>query len=281
MNPVSDLGAVGFALFWGVTALAAGVFAYRAYQLLRYLLLGRQGLETGNIIKRFFVTIGHFLAQVCQYKNLTRRDRAGTGHLFMVWGFFLFVIYYLLFIVIASGFGISEMMEGNRFYAYYCWIMDIAAPFIVVGALWGILRRYLIRPIRLKGLQTPEALIILITVLIHPITHVGKIATQIAAGLPPAGLGVAVPPISAALGSLYTNPATVETWHTFWFWSHWAFVLLVVIIIGYTRYLHMLAALFNDFLRTEPPKGAPGIIDLKNPGTFGASRVTGLPERNS
>ena len=274
MNPVSDLGATGFALFWGLTALAAGIFLFRGYQLLRLLSLGRGGERLGHIIKRTLAAVGHLIIQQCQFKNITRRDRGGVGHLLMVWGFLLFVIYYLTFIVIASGFGISDTMEHNQVYGYYCWVMDIVAPFIVIGALWGIIRRYIIRPARLEGQQTGEALLILITVLIHPVTHVGKIAVQIAGGFPPAGLGIATPPLSTALSSLYTNIATLGAWHSFWFWSHWGFVLLVLAIIAYTRYLHMIAAMLNDFLRREPPRGMPDLIDLKDPATFGVSRVS-------
>ena len=184
MNPVSDLGAAGFALFWGITALAAGIFLFRGYQLLRYISLGRSVEKFGQIAKRVLSGIGHAIVQECQFKNIARKDRAGIGHLFMVWGFLLFVTYYLLFIVIASGFGIFDVMEHSRFYAVYCWIMDIAAPFVAIGALWGIFRRYSIKTTRLEGQRTWEALFILITVLLHPITHVGKIATQIAAGHP-------------------------------------------------------------------------------------------------
>ncbi len=279
MNPVSDLGVVGFVIFWGLTAFAAGIFFYRGYQLLRYLSLGREEEQFRHIVKRALTAIVHLIVQQCQFKNLTRKDRAGVGHMFMVWGFLLFVIYYFLFIVIASGFGISAVMEHNLYYAYYCWIMDIVAPFIMIGALWGIIRRYIINPSRLKEQRTPEAILILITVLIHPITHVGKIATQIAAGHPPAGLGIITPPISTALSNLYTNAATVEMWHSFWFWSHWVFVLFVLALIGYTRYLHVVAAILNDLLRSEPPKGMPSPINLKDPETFGASTITGFTQK--
>ncbi len=273
MNPVSDLGAAGFALFWGLTAIAAGIFFIRGYQLLRLLALGRGVEGFRDIIKRILTAIGHFIAQQCQFKNITRRDRGGIGHLFMVWGFLLFVLYYFFFIVIASGFGISDTMEHNLVYGYYCWVMDIVAPFIVIGALWGIIRRYIVRPSRLEGQQTFEAGFILFTVLVHPVTHVGKIATQIAAGHPPAGLGIATPPISTAMSNLYINATTMASWHSFWFWSHWGFVLLVLAIIAYTRYLHMVAAMLNDLLHREAPKGMPALINLKDRSTFGVNRV--------
>jgi len=280
MNPVSDLGAIGYLLFWGLTALAAGIFLYRGGQLLRYISLGRGNGGATPGIRKGLAALFNIIVQECQWKNLTHRDRAGVGHAFMFWGFILFVIYYFLFIVIASGFGISDTMEHNGFYVVYAWVTDIIAPFIVIGAVWGILRRYIGKPKRLEGQLTWEALIILITVLIHPITHVGKIATQIAAGHPPAGLGLATPPLSTAVANLYDGAASLEAWYAAWFWSHWVFVLLVLAIIGYTRYLHVIAAIINDLIRSAPPKGMVGLIDLKNQATFGVSRVDNFTQRD-
>ncbi|MDO9334559.1 MAG: (Fe-S)-binding protein [Dehalococcoidales bacterium] len=278
MNPVSDLSAAGFALFWGLTIFAAGIFLIRGYQLLKLLSLGRENKKPGNLIKQTFLAIGHMIIQECQFKNIRKKDRAGIGHLFMVWGFLLFVTYYFFFIVIASGFGISETMEHNAIYTIYCWVMDIAAPFVFIGAVWGIIRRYFFLPKRLEGQRTWEALLILITVLLHPITHVGKIATQIAAGSPPAGLGISTPPLSTALSNLYTNVGSVAGWHAFWFWSHWGFVLLVLAIIGYTRYLHVPAAIINDILRPQK-KGELSLIDLKDRRTFGTARVDNFTQK--
>ncbi|HUV43805.1 MAG TPA: (Fe-S)-binding protein, partial [Dehalococcoidales bacterium] len=187
-------------------------------------------------------------------------------------------IYYLLFIVIASGFGISAAMENNAFYVIWCWVTDIIAPFIVIGVIWAIIRRYIGKPARLKGQLTWEAIFILMTVLIHPITHVGKIATQIAAGHAPAGLGLATPPISTAVSNLYAGVASLEASHAFWFWSHWVFVLLVMAIIGYTRYLHVVAAIINDVLQPKT-KNMVERIDLKDQATFGVSRVDGFSRK--
>ncbi len=279
MNAVSDLGIAGYILFWGVTALAVAIFLRRLSQLFRYLSLGRRDGRLDNPLLKLVLAIGHLIVQQCQLKNLTKKDRASLGHAFMVWGFLLFVTYYFFFIIVASGLGISDFMEHNAVYAIYTWVMDIIAPFIMLGALWGIIRRYIVKPPRLKGQQTAEALVILLTVLIHPITHIGKIATQIAAGHPPAGLGLVTPPLSTAFSALYANSLSVEAWHTFWFWSHWGFVLFVLVIIGYTRYLHVVAAVINDMLRAAPPKGMVAPINVNDPATFGASRIDGFTRK--
>ena len=278
MNPVSDMGAAGFLLFWGLTALAAGIFFVRGYRLVRYIYLGRNVGESKLTLGKILGAIWHLILQQCQFKNIRRKDWAGLGHSFMVWGFLCFVIYYLLFIVIASGFGISAAMENNAFYVIWCWVTDIIAPFIVIGVIWAVIRRYIGKPARLKGQLTWEAIFILMTVLIHPITHVGKIATQIAAEHAPAGLGLATPPISTLFSNLYTASASLEASHAFWFWSHWVFVLLVMAIIGYTRYLHVVAAIINDVLQPKT-KNMVERIDLKDRATFGVSRVDGFSRK--
>jgi len=197
----------------------------------------------------------------------------------MVWGFLLFITYYFFFIIIGSGFGISDVIEHSAVYGVYTWVMDIVAPFIMLGALWGIFRRFIIRPPRLEGHRTFEAMVILVTVLIHPITHLGKIATQIAAGYPPAGLGLSTPPLSTAFSHAYASGASLEMWHSVWFWSHWGFVLFVLIIIGYTRYRHVVFAVLNDLLSTPPPHGIPSRINLEDESTFGVSRIDGFTQK--
>lgn len=279
MNPVGDLGITGYVIFWGLTLSAVGIFSFRLYRLFRYLSLGRTEEKYRHLVRRALTAIGGIIIQKSQFKNLSWRDRAGVGHMFMVWGFLLFVTYYFFFIIIGSGFGISEIMERSMVYGVYTWVMDIVALFIILGASWGIVRRYVIRPPRLAGQQSFEALLILLTVLIHPITHLGKIGTQIAAGYPPAGLGMVTPPISTAVSQLYSAGASLTMWHGIWFWSHWSFVLFVLIIIGYTRYRHVVAALLNDFFYPVSPRGMPGRIVLEDEATFGAARIDGFTRK--
>lgn len=137
MSPlsVSYFGISGYVIFWVLFTIAVGLFLHRMYQLWRYLLLGRGVEDFGYMMKRALVTAVIVLGQRCQFKNLSTKDRASLGHVFMAWGFFIFVIFYFVFIVVGMGFGISETLENTSFFFYYAWIMDIAAPFIIIGAL--------------------------------------------------------------------------------------------------------------------------------------------------
>ena len=278
MSPVSITywGISGYVIFWVLFALAIGLFLHRMYQLGRYLSLGRGEGGFGHMARRLLNTAVSILGQWCQLKNLTTRDRASLGHVFMAWGFFIFIPFYLLFIIIGAGLGLHETMEHTGFFFYYAWVMDIAAPFVIIGALWGIIRRYIVKPPRLEGEQTIEAMVILVTVLIHPMTHLFKEATSIALGYPPAGLGTILPPISSALSQLFagSSQGSIQIANIGFFWAHWGFVLFVLVFIAYSRYLHMVASIFNVLLQSPRPRGALRPIDLEAAETFGVSRIT-------
>jgi Fe-S oxidoreductase len=280
MSAVSTtyFGIPGYVIFWVIFALAIGLFSHRMYQLVRYMLLGRREESYGQIVRRALKTAVAVLGQWCQLKNLTFKDRASIGHAFMAWGFFIFVVFYFIFIIIGAGFGVSETLEHTSFFFYYAWVMDIAAVFVILGAAWGIIRRYVVRPPRLEGEQTAEAMVILVSVLVHPVTHLFKEATSIALHHPPYGLGAVLPPISSALSNLFAGSAesTIETASIGFFWAHWSVVLFVLVFIAYSRYLHVVASIFNILFQSPPPKGALHPVDLKNAKSLGAGRITDL-----
>ena len=271
-------GISGYVLFWGVFALAMGLFLRRMYRLVRYMFLGQKEWGFGEVARRALTTAVAVLGQWCQLKNLTLKDRASVGHVFMAWGFFTFVLFYFVFIIIGAGFGVSETVEHTSFFFYYAWVMDIAAVFVIIGASWGIIRRYIVKPPRLEGEQTIEAMVILVTVLIHPMTHLFKEATSIALAHPPAGLGAILPPISSALSNLFTGSAvsSIQVASVWFFWAHWLTVLFVLVFIAYSRYLHMVVSLFNIFFQSPLPKGALRSIDLEAAESFGAAKITDL-----
>lgn len=277
MSPVSLIywGIPGYVIFWAIFLVALALFLRRAYKLWCYLRLGKGWDRFTNIPKRILNSLFHVVGQWCQLKTLSFKDLSGLGHVFMALGFIIFVIYYFLFIIIAAGFGVSEMMKNNSFFFYYSWVMDIAAPFVILAALWGIIRRYIAKPSRLKGEQTIEALVILVTVVIHPMTHLLKEATSIAIGELPAGLGSNLPAISSALSHLFSgnNLGSVQSANIGFFWAHWVVVLFVLVYIGYSRYLHIVAAPFNVLLSPSHRLGALKPIDFEATETFGVSSI--------
>ena len=148
----------------------------------------------------------------------------------MAWGFFVFVVFYFFLFILAQGFGLAGL-EDTSFAFYLTRVMDFMAVFIVIGAGWGLIRRFIVRPARLKGEQTVEALIILLSVFTHPFAYLFNQAAVIAMGAPPAGLGHSLlPPVSAWLSHLFTGSMiSIQNWHVVFFWADWLTVLFVLV----------------------------------------------------
>jgi Fe-S oxidoreductase len=232
--------------------------------------------STAGRLRQIVNTLVYVFSQLCQLKNFRSKDRAPLGHALLVWGFFVSVLFYFFFIILSEGLGLVGL-QATQFYFYSTWIMDFMAAFIFIGAAWALIRRYIIRPARLKGEQTWEAFIILLSVLTHPVTHVFEIGTKIALGGAPAGLGhTLLPPISGWLSNLFVGNPSLDGWHIGFLWAHWLTVVLVLILIPYTRYIHIIASVFNGILRNPQRMGTLKSIDLEKAESFGAAKIDSL-----
>ena len=256
-----------YILFWGIFLLALGFFTFRLAQLLQYMMLGQKDIDSK---RRTSIggTLLYIFSQFCQLKNYRiRRDNAPLGHALLVWGFFVSVLFYFFFIILSAGFHLVGL-EETAFFFYFTWVMDFMALFVFIGAAWAMIRRFIIRPDRLKGEQTWEAAIILISVLTHPITHYFEIAAKIAL---PVGTedafvrigNVALPPISSWISGVYAGSTSIHGWFVGFFWAHWLTVVLVLILIPYTRYMHIIASIFNGILRNPQRMGTVKFVDVE------------------
>ena len=95
----------GYALFWGVFAVALGLFSYRIRQLLQYMFLGQKETGYKSWGKWITTTFAYVFSQLCQLKNFRSKDRAPLGHALMVWGFFVSVLFYFFFYYSGRRFG--------------------------------------------------------------------------------------------------------------------------------------------------------------------------------
>jgi ferredoxin len=121
----------------------------------------------------------------------------------------------------------------------------------------------------------------LFSVILIPLTYLFKTAAAVSLGYPPAGSGAILPPVSAALGNIFnsTGSGTLEILSAAFFWANWMLVLAVLLLMAYTRYLHIIASILNIFFRSPLPKGEIRSIDLENTETFGAASVNNLSQK--
>ena len=262
----------------GLLGVAMAVFNYAFY--LRVVKLVLQGKETARFDQPLVRLKGALLISLGQQKVLQRvkyGDYAGIGHAIIFWGFLTFMLSYGIFIFAASvNAAFPEWLlteTGVRVYSAY---LDILSAVMLVVLVWAFVRRWVVKPSRLRFDLTRHSDALIIVVLITGLmastllTH----AFWVAEG----GTGPEADVyIGKALGDLFVDwgvgVSASNTLHGVFWWSHLSIILIFTVYIPFTKHMHMFAAPVNAYFRSLEPKGALPLMDLENTEKFGAGRV--------
>ena len=262
----------------GLLGIALAVFHYAFY--VRVVKLVLQGKETARFDQPLVRLKGALLISLGQQKVLQRvkyGDYAGIGHAIIFWGFLTFMLSYGIFIFAASI--NAEFPEwlltetGVRVYSAY---LDILSAVMLVVLIWAFVRRWVVKPSRLRFDLTRHSDALIIVVLITGLmastllTH----AFWVAQG----GTGPEADVyIGKWLGELFIDwgvgASAANFWQGFFWWSHLSIILIFTVYIPFTKHMHMFAAPVNAYFRSLEPKGALPLMDLENTEKFGAGRV--------
>lgn len=275
MQPVAQnyLGVSGYIIFWVSFAVAFGLFTQRVYLLIRLLMLGRKDNRFDRPVYRFAHALAITFSQWCNLRSVNHQDRAGIGHAFMFWGFCLFLFSYIIFIGFGAGFGLSGLLTDTPFERIYSLILDIAALVILAALIWASVRRYLLKPARLKGHNGSEAGVILSLVSSLMILHFlvegfGLAADNSSALWPPVGAVLA-----NILKSADISQSTLAAWHIGFWWLHYGVILGFLVFIPRSKHLHILASSINVAFNDLNPKGSLKTIDIQNAENLGVAKI--------
>jgi len=161
-------------------------------------------------MKKILGAVGHFIAQTCQFKNIRKKDRAGIGHLFMMWAF-CSLSRTISFLLSSRPVSVSRKwkqfsLRGLLLDHGFCRSVRTDRSFM------GDHPPVFLPSYSLEGQRTWESLVILITVLYIPSAY-RQDCTQIAAGVAPAGQGMPNP--RSVTRSRIFSDTNIAAWHTF------------------------------------------------------------------
>jgi Fe-S oxidoreductase len=259
----------GYLLFWGLFAVAFGLFLSRIVLLARILRMGRA--ESSHAAWAAGM-VGKVLLQLCNLKKLKRSDLAGIGHALLFWGFGLFFISYLLFIGIGAGLGVWGHVESTTAWKAYASILDIAGSLVILAVIWAAVRRYIVRPARLKPGASPGIILGLVfsLMVLHFLAEGFSYASGYWTG--------SWPPVGAALGNVFNGlpQSSIDTGYRVTWWLHYALILGFMVYIPYSKHLHILTSPFNAVFRSGQRKGLLDTPDLDKEETVGAGNISSL-----
>ena len=206
-----------------------------------------------------------------------RRDLAGLGHASIFWGFISFSLSYVIFIFGDSIWEpFSERLLTATGVTVFSIYLDIFAVVILVALVWGIARRWLVKPFRLSFEMTRNA----DAVIVVGLTAALMVATLLVGGFHVAE-GSAGPEagviIGGAIGNWFTSvgmtSAVAGNLQAIFWWIHLGIILGFAVYIPFSKHIHMVAAPLNAYFRSLEPRGAIASVDLENTERFGAGRV--------
>jgi len=268
MLPIA--GKIFLLVLIGITAY---FFSLRVKYLISLLKLGKPEDRSDQPSARLKYALGQVLPQRCTLKNVTKNDAAGVGHMLLFYGFSFFLISYGFHI--AEGFyeRLSPALFGSVFNNIFFLVLDTAGLVVITSVIWAAIRRYVVKPERLK--PSMEAGVILVVVFCLMLLHYAVEGFRLLAEETPfadlAYVGTAFSNVFMSLG-LQSNAHSL--FYTFWF-LHMIVILGFGIYILYSKHLHILASHPNLYYHSTAPKGSlQPIEDFEEAESFGVSKIT-------
>jgi Fe-S oxidoreductase/nitrate reductase gamma subunit len=209
-------------------------------------------------------------------QTLLRDPAAGAMHAFLYFGFVFLFIATVISEIDHQMPDRFKFLHGNTYLAYSAGA-DAAGILFMVGIVWAIVRRYAVRPYRIRIKTKPEDALILATFFVIGVTGFMVEAARIALVQQPAYEKWSF------VGYPVSNLVSGWTVHDLqlahrWLWGiHVAAFLLFLAILPTTKLRHMFTSPMNMYMRDrERPKGAmkpmPNLMETELE-SFGAVKI--------
>ncbi|MBM4129862.1 (Fe-S)-binding protein, partial [bacterium] len=204
-------------------------------------------------------------------QRLLQEKGAGWMHVAIFAGFI--VVFTRTCTLIGRGFDADfhlPLLGGGLSLAYVA-IRDAFAALVVAAVVWGIWRRLVTRPRRLR--LSAEGVLILAWIGALMVTDILADAALFALepGHPERGWSW----LATACAGLYDQgrPVATATWLQGHYWAHIVLVLAFLNYLPFGKHFHVLTALPAVYLRRLTPSGALEKLEFEGRETFGVGRL--------
>jgi hypothetical protein len=244
----------GGLIFYGMIAVALVLFGIRAVYLARLLFKGTAMPRWDQVPVR----VGRVILYVFAQARLLANDFwPGLMHAVIFWGFVILTLGTIEFF----GRGVTEsfFLPLLSETAPYLILQDLFSALVILAVGYALFRRLVTRPKRLNF--STEALVILLLILGLMVTDlVADAAHMRLHPLPSNRWQFAGGAIADWLGGL-SPAATTGLFHAAW-WLHGATLLGFLVLLPYSKHLHILVSPLNVFFSPLEPKGQYRTVDL-------------------
>jgi Fe-S oxidoreductase/nitrate reductase gamma subunit len=263
---LSSLEKVIFAL---VIFITLGAFAFPLFYRYRILRAGRPDARFDGLGKRVWEALGKVLFQKCTLKN----ERLFTGFMHV------FIFYSALTFDTMT---INHSLEGffDGFYLFgrtnlglfFSLLVDVMAILVLVGVLFFIIRRFIVRP---KAYATTplDSAIIYSLIIIVTLTYLYFEAFAIANHPETARLSFLGNFLSRSLLNSSLGAAALSAHFRISWWLHILVVFGFIAYVPHSKYFHMFTGPLNVLFRRSTPSGELNPLDLEKSEVFGVEKA--------
>ncbi len=255
------------------TPLFAVSLAFFAWSLYRRLSLVALGQPTHTFVG-FGAGLREMLVNAFGQKRVVRK-LFGFNHFVIFWSFMILLLANGEFVVSGVFPELRLSLLPEPVYLIIRYISDVMSALALVAIAIALVRRTLAPPY--EGARNLESYVILILIAVHMFAYLGLAATEISMGEEPAA---AYMPASTLFTNLLVGKDLVVAYNFYW-WLH-AFALLsfIIVLIPFTKHLHVFTAIANCFLRTEGKPNTQTPESFLIGQQFGAGQVDRLTQKD-
>ena len=253
-----------------VWAVGWGLFVRRAWQLYRFLRLGRDEDRTQYPGRRIRDEIVIYLGQ----RKLLKRPYLvrGLAHALIFWGFIVITVG-TVDLFLSGAFGFRLPGTGT---ALFVWTVDLFAVAVLVSIALAVARRLFFPPPRMH--VALDGYLILGGIAFLMVTLLVFETAGLVAGV--AAQGFAAPPLATLVTGVWPSPFPAEVstvvYGAAW-WGHLVGVAAFAAYLPQSKHLHIVTTLPNVFFRAQRPRGALDLVDVTSEReSFGAGSVRDL-----
>ncbi|MEO6987846.1 MAG: 4Fe-4S dicluster domain-containing protein, partial [Aquihabitans sp.] len=207
-------------------------------------------------------------------KTLLKDPAAGLMHSFIYFSF-------LVLLAVTTTLEINHQVPtgwkflNGKTYQAFSFVGDAGGLFLFIGVMWAIIRRWVVRPYRIRIKSKPDHVLGLGVLLLLAVTGFTTEAWRIAAeGMPEYEKWSF---IGYPMATLVENSGTVVGGHQIWWIAHVVVFIAFLLLLPITMMRHMFTSPLNMYLKDKDrPKGAmramPNLMETELE-SFGASVV--------
>jgi Fe-S oxidoreductase len=257
-------------IFTPLLAVSLLFFVWSLYRRLSLVTLG-QSTHT-------YVGIGVGLREMlvnafCQKRVL--RKLFGFNHLVIFWSFMVLLLANGEFVVSGVFTELRLSLLPDAIYLPIRYASDIMSVLALMAISIALVRRTLAPPY--EGARNLESYVILILIGVHMLAYLGLASTEIAMGHERAS---AYMPVSTLFTATFVAKDLVFAYNFYWWLHAFALLAFIVVLIPFTKHLHVFTAIANCFLRSEDKPNTQQREAFVAGQKFGAGRVDRLTTKD-